>query len=364
MISGGRWAPFSFEESIKMKRFFYILIFMFLALPVSAQTYPDYDSVYVNDFARLIPPQQEDRIESMLIDLHENHGVQFTVVTINALSDYQHFGPIEPFATGLFNSWGVGDATRNDGVMMLVARTDRTMRIEVGAGYGTHKDGAMKRIIDNVIIPEFKQDRYAKGIEEGARAVIADLTGAWPGENTPFQQLRGKASRAIEALGYALYPIGAALSGFAFWLSRRIKRYRTRICPEDGSKMQLLAEHWDDQYLNSGQVKEEELSSIDYDVWECPDCEHRTINAYPSWFSSYGACRECRFKTLEGHTTILERATTTSTGRKRIDYNCLNCYANYSVTKVIPKVSKSSSSSGSRSFGGGSSSGGGASGSW
>jgi uncharacterized protein len=349
-----------------MKFLIRLLFLLFLSLPANAQDYPAFDSVFVNDFAKLIPPQQEDRIEAMLFNLREDHGIEFAVVTISALSNYGYSGPIEPFATGLFNAWGVGDAKHDDGVMMLVSQLDRVMRIEVGAGYGTRKDDAMKRIIDNTILPEFRDNRYASGIEEGVRAVIFDLTGEWPGENTPFQKIKGGTSRIIEALGYALYPIGAALAGLSFWVSRRIRRYKAPRCPEDGTKMQLLAEHWDDQHLNSGQLKEETLKSVDYDVWECPACEHRTIKAHGSWFSTYGACRECRFRTLQGRSTILERATTTSTGRKRIDYDCQHCHASYSVTKTIPKISKSSSSgsSGSRSFGGGSSSGGGASGRW
>jgi len=83
------------------------------------------------------------------------------------------------------------------------------------------------------------------------------------------------------------------------------------------------------------------------------------------WFSRYGACRACGFRTVEGTTTVLDQATTSSEGRKRIDYHCHNCGDNYSVEHAIPRRSDRSSSGSRRSsFGGGRSSGGGASGRW
>lgn len=351
-----------------MTRFFPLLACLLsLAAPAFAQSYPDYGELHVNDFADLLTPSEEADIRADLIELRDKRDIEFTVVTIKLMSDYGHFGPIEPFATGLFNAWGVGNANRNDGVMMLISRFDRKIRIEVGSGYGTRLNAPMKRIIDDRITPHFKAGDYPQGIRRGVDAVIYELAGAYPGEidGNLFQKARGTAGRWLDALKWAVWPVLAALGGFGVYFYRRARRYRARRCPVDGNRMQLLAEHWDDKHLNEGERREEELKSVDYDVWLCPDCEHLTIEAYKAWFSRYSACRACGHKTLEGTTTILQSATTSSTGSKRIDYDCHHCDESYSVTKVIPRVSKSSSSSsGSSSFGGGSSSGGGASGSW
>lgn len=361
--SGGQIGPL-FNYSVFMTRIFALLTALLISIsPVASQTYPEYSEVYVNDFAELLSEEEADAIRADLKSLRDDQGIEFTVVTIPLMSDYGHVGAIEPFATGLFNHWGVGDASRNDGVMMLVSRFDREMRIEVGSGYGTSKNDPMKRIIDKVIIPEFKNDRYALGITKGVDAVIYDLTGNWPGEVTFFQKAKGGFWRILDALHVFLVPIVGAIGGFFFWLFKRIRRYKARVCPVDRSKMELLAEHWDDNHLQQGQIAEEELKSVDYDVWECPKCQHRTIEAYRALFTRYGACRSCGFRTVEGETEILEHPTTTSTGLKQIDYTCHHCHDHYSTTKTIPKKS-SSSSSGSSSFGGGSSSGGGASGSW
>ncbi|MEO3414685.1 TPM domain-containing protein [Roseovarius sp. CAU 1744] len=349
-----------------MNRFFAAFLALALSAPASlAQTYPAYEELYVNDFADLLTDADEDEIRGDLRELRNELGIEFTVVTIGRMGDYGHDGAIEPFATGLFNHWGVGNASRNDGVMMLVSRYDREMRIEIGSGYGDAKNAPMKEIIDNVIIPNFRQDDYAGGIAAGVDAVIYDLTGSWHGEyGAPFYVKAWNAlMRIISWLGSWIYVIAAPLLLLPVQAYRRWKRNHPRTCPNDGSEMHRLDEGWDDSHLQEGQITEENLKSVDYDVWQCPQCEHVTIEAYRAWFSQYGACRSCKFRTLEGDTTTVEPATTSSTGKQRIDYQCHHCHDTYTVWRTIPKKSKSSSSS-SSSFGGGSSSGGGASGSW
>jgi uncharacterized protein len=344
------------------------LFLCLLAFPhfVYAQSYPDYSEVYVNDFADLLTADQEDEIRGKLTGLRQNRDIEFTVVTIDNMSDYGHSGAIEPFATGLFNRWGIGNANRNDGVMMLISRYDRKMRIEVGSGYGNIKNAAMKAIIEDVILPQFRKDNYPAGISNGVDAVILDLTGSWPGEYEagPVKKLWRGLQRLISSLGGWIYAIIAPLLLLPVKIYRRWRRSSPRICPIDQNKMSRLDEDLDDEHLKQGQITEEWLKSVDYDVWECPKCDHVTIEAYRAWFTRYGACRTCGYRTLEGETTILEHATTESTGRKRIDYDCHNCQDHYSQIKIISRKSKSSSSSSSSSFGGGSSSGGGASGSW
>ncbi|MGR3712815.1 MAG: TPM domain-containing protein [Shimia sp.] len=350
-----------------MRQLLFILsVCLFWVNHAAAQTYPAYDELYVNDFAFFLSVEEEDTIRAKLAELRQERGIEFTVVTIDSMFSYGHNGPIEPFATGLFNFWGVGDADRNDGVMLLVALNDRVMRIEVGSGYGSSKNTKMKNIIDTTITPRFKAGDYYGGINEGVDRVIRDLTGSWPGEYnaTGPERALNASRRLMDRLGDWIYAILAPVFGGLFLLFRRWKRNRPRRCPNDHSKMERINEDVDDDYLKSGQITEEQIGSVDYDVWQCMRCDHRTIEAYKSWFSRHRACRSCGFQTLESDSTILTSATTTSTGLKRVDYNCRHCDDSWSVERVIPKVSKSSSSSGGSSFGGGSSSGGGASGSW
>ncbi len=344
-----------------------LLLAAFLGQHTSAQTFPSYSELYVNDFAGLLDFDQAQRVREKLIEIDEKRGIEFTLVTIRSMTDYGYSGEIEAFATGLFNDWGVGSSDQNDGLMMLVARDDRKLRIEVGSGYGDSMNLAMRNIIDDVILPEFRNDQYGVGIEIGVDAVIREVTGEWPGniDAQPGERAINNIQRFLDRIGAWIWALLAPFAGVAVWLLRKWRRNRPRICPIDKHKMQKLAEHWDDNHLQPGQITEEQLKSVDYDVWQCPHCDHVTIEGYRSWFSGYGACRACGFRTVEGETTILYPATTSSAGQKRIDYQCHHCHEDWSVTKIIPRKTKSSSSSGGgSSFGGGSSSGGGASGSW
>lgn len=346
-----------------------LLVGFFLAVwmgPGTAQQYPDYQEVYVNDYADLMSDAEEQVVREKLQEIRAEAGIEFTVLTISQMSDYGHSGAIEPFATGLFNSWGIGDASRNDGILMLVSQFDRTMRIEVGSGYGDSKNDAMAAIIDEYMIPHFRDQDYARGIDRGVDAVIREITGSWPGEFDAnfFQKIWNRISGLVSSIGDWIAVFYAAVAGALYRLYRKYKRDKPRKCVRDGSKMRRLNEALDDAHLTDGERMEEKLKSVDYDVWVCDQCDRVTIESYKSWFSNLGACRSCNYRTLRGTTTIINAATTSSTGLRRIDFHCENCDDRYSTHEVIPKKTKSSSSSSSGGFGGGSSSGGGASGSW
>lgn len=329
-------------------------------------TLPGYVDLYVNDYQDLLDPQAEARIRAKLIDLYDRYGIEMTVLTIQNMGQYGHHGEIEPFATALFNAWGIGDATRNDGVLVLVSRYDRKMRIEIGAGYDRSWDARMKRVIDTAFLPAFRADEYQRGIEQGVDETIRELTGAYPGQQDSGTVRQGWSwlVRWLKGIGaWAFLILAAPVAGAAMWV-RRYLRNRPRPCGQCRTLMLRAGETADDEHLDGGQRLEEFLKSVDYDVWHCPECGHMDINRYKNWFSSYGACPRCNYRTLSTTSTVLQSATKTSTGRKRVDYDCKHCAYSDSETRTIPKLSDSSSSSGRSSFGGGSSSGGGASGSW
>ncbi|TDK41070.1 TPM domain-containing protein [Antarcticimicrobium luteum] len=327
---------------------------------------PGYLDVYVNDYADLLDAGAETRIRDDLIGLYDRTGIEMTVLTIPSLSDYGHYGPIEPFATALFNAWGIGNAARNDGVLVLVSRYDRNMRIEIGSGYDPSWDARMQRVIDDGFLPDFRDDAYQAGIETGVDETIYEITGHYPGtyDAGTFAQGWGWIFRQLGALGNWLWGLVAApLAAGGFWLRRYLRR-RPRPCPECGTLMQRMGEEADDEHLDGGQTLEEFLKSVDYDVWACPNCAHMDILRYRNWFSGYGACPKCNYHTLSTTTEVLRAATTSSTGQRRLTYDCKHCGYHDTELRTIPKVSKSSSGSSRSSFGGGSSSGGGASGRW
>ena len=131
--------------------------------------------------------------------------------------------------------------------------------------------------------------------------------------------------------------------------------------------MVCLPEADDDALLEKGQQAEERVGSVDYDVWTCGACSHHFTLRYPKWVSGFAKCPQCHNRTKSSAETVIEHASTSSSGSARVVEQCAFCSFNREYTKVLPRLESSSSSSGgsssggSSSFGGGSSGGGGAS---
>lgn len=352
--------------------------------------FPEPTDLYINDYAGLLSADDAANIQSLFTDLNGEHGIEATVVTINSISDYDTgHDTIESFATALFNTWGIGNEVENNGILLLVAIRDRDVRIEVGSGYGQSQNAAMQEVINEHILPSFRNGKFSQGLYRGSRAIVGELTGDWPPDLTvsttssseaggaPVRSnpVKSTLDSAVNA-GAELNPIaliggGLATLGAAGLGLRRYFRYRQRRCPDCQTHMARLDEVSDDMFLDSGQKLEELLKSIDYDVWKCPSCNYHTLHGYSSWFSGYRRCPNCSYRTVKVTSETLRQPTYTSTGRKRVTKDCRNCSYRQQETIIIPKKTRSdnsgsgfSSSSGGSSFGGGSSSGGGASGKW
>lgn len=141
--------------------------------------YPQPDAGYVTDHAGLLSPDEELRLERWLLQVEEKSNVEIIVVTINAMSNYEGSDnqSIESFATALFDTYGIGNMPKNDGVLLLISRGDRKARIELGKHYARYRDDDAMRIMQGVIIPEFKRDDYAAGITNGTKAIIEEFAG-------------------------------------------------------------------------------------------------------------------------------------------------------------------------------------------
>lgn len=166
-----------------------------------------------------------------------------------------------------------------------------------------------------------------------------------------------------------LFPLVFIL--YFIWAKIQLGRMRRKSmpCPKCSTTMKLLNEKEDDEKLLKGQITEEQIGSIDYDVRVCPACHHTDILAYPKTWTKYSKCPSCKYKTFYVHKTeTIVSATTVSEGKGVRHYVCKNCSHKKDETYSIPRVEISSGGSGGSgggsSFGGGSSSGGGASGSW
>src|ERR1700726_4278609 len=113
-------------------------------------------------------------VEAKLKDLEDKSSIQLVVAPVQSLQG----SDIEPYANQLFRTWKPGQAQKNNGVLLLVAPAEHKVRIEVGYGLeGTLTDALSSVIISSAIVPRFKANDYAGGIERGVDGIISVLSG-------------------------------------------------------------------------------------------------------------------------------------------------------------------------------------------
>jgi uncharacterized protein len=139
------------------------------------------------DQANIISAETRNALEPRLADLETKAGIQLVVATVASLEGQE----IEPYANELFRTWKLGEKTKNNGILLLVAPNERRVRIEVGYGLeGTLTDALSKIIITNAIAPRFKTGDFNGGVSRGVDDIITVLTtDAYEWEQRPSLRL-------------------------------------------------------------------------------------------------------------------------------------------------------------------------------
>jgi uncharacterized protein len=293
-----------------MTRTFFILRWLFLALslPVAAvaQDLPAPLSDTISDFAQAIPAADETRLAAQMKANRDATGVHVVVVTMTRMQGARTGEAIEGYAKRLFNHWGIGDAARNDGILILVVSGDRAVRIALGSGYSSVYDGRATRVIDTAMLPEFREGRLAQGIIAGVAAAQERLV-------APF--LAGQPITVDE--------------GF----------------PKPVSKTML----WIIGLFGGGAAL--------------------FFGGRAAW-TAYLRCPQCQQPTLTRRNEVLSHATTYSSGHGIRHLHCPSCGYTHAQPYTIAQRSdrdrggRSGGSGGGGGFGGGRSSGGGGTGRW
>lgn len=128
----------------------------------------------VTDNVGLLPEARRTALEAQLASFERQKGAQVAVLTLASTAPE----PIEAYSIRVVDAWRLGRAGVDDGVLFIIARDDRRMRIEVGRGLeGALPDARAKQIIADVVTPRFKAGDYPGGIEAGVGAIVAVLSG-------------------------------------------------------------------------------------------------------------------------------------------------------------------------------------------
>jgi uncharacterized protein len=153
-----------------MKKIILILSFFlfFLSSIVQALEVPPLRS-YVNDYAGMISPTIRERLEGELKGFEQSDSTQLVILTIPSLEG----DPIETFSIKVGEVWKIGQKAKDNGIIVIVAKQERKIRVEVGRGLeGRLTDLLAGRIVDLVITPRFKRGDFDDGFQAGISALI------------------------------------------------------------------------------------------------------------------------------------------------------------------------------------------------
>ena len=162
------------------------------------------------DSAQIIPDDQEAALAQRLSDYNKKTGRALMVVSVTSLDGED----VATYANNLFHTWGIGGKTTDQGALLLVAPSERKLRIEVG--YGLEEflpDAIANRIIADTIRPKFKAGDYVGGISAGIDAITAQL------DKDPAEaKAIAEAAKAIEAQRASRSDGGSNVGSAIFWL--------------------------------------------------------------------------------------------------------------------------------------------------
>ena len=376
----------------------------FPALAVTVQAVPNPRQVYggwVTDMADLLPPEVEASLNQKISNLESLNGTEIAVVTVPNTAP-----SVSPkqFSTKLFNYWRIGKKGLDNGVLILISRDER--RVEIETGYGIEailSNAQVAKIIQSQILPQFNQGDFVGGTLAGTQALINILSE----ESSLWQKLIHlfhKLYRNHVVIGYGVMVLFSVFAiGFLAFehiyktiipveetvepvgksrtFINQPEQLNCTICKRRMEKLDLVSVR---ACLIDIQKKAQLLGSIRVDGWQCPNCQPQLsesglhLRTYILDSDRFYLCPTCQEMTVEQTSKVLESATTTKEGKRRIIEQCHCCSYYKDWEETIPVktfdsgISRSNDDSDSGNswsahgidFGGGDSGGGGDGDSW
>jgi len=374
-----------------MKNFFYFIIincFCWFFSPLSAQNVYTVSSVpndhlknaadYVTNPDGIISQSAEDKINVMIDSVQSVSTAEIAVVLLSSIGD----NDIDDFGTSLFTQWGIGKKNDN-GLLFLLINDQKQMIFRTGYGLeGVLPDVILARVIRNDISPLLQKGDFDGGIVAGIAKVSVYLKNPEAVQEIMQKEEADKKAQTtkllwiylgisvIIALSFFFYLIsktGLKITNYQKYLSLRgqkgmvigftvifpvlmilylliyflvLRRLRTHPinCEKCGTKMARLSEATEDEYLTPAQQTEENIRSVDYDVWRCEQCGNTDVLAFDQ-NSAYTPCPYCHAKTFYlAQDRIIRNTSAFSAGQGEKIYTCKNCNKIMTRPYTIPQI--------------------------
>ncbi|WP_443937872.1 TPM domain-containing protein [Pedobacter sp. MW01-1-1] len=164
-----------------MRKLFLLFTFLGIFCTFSfAQDFPEKPNTLVNDYTGTLSLEQKKALEDKLVAFDDTSSTQIAIAIVKSVEPYD----INEYALGLGRKWGVGQAKKNNGIIIVAALGDRKISIQTGYGVeGALPDIYAKRIIDNDIKPFFRQGEYYEGLDAATTSIIKYTKGEYKNEN-------------------------------------------------------------------------------------------------------------------------------------------------------------------------------------
>lgn len=185
------------------------LLFLLLALAAWAQVAVPPLKSPVTDLTGTLTREQLASLEQMLHSFEARKGSQIAVLMVPSTAPE----PVEQYALRVAEQWKIGRSKIDDGAILVVAKDDRALRIEVGYGLeGALNDATASRIIREVIVPRFRQNDFYGGINAGVDRMIRVIDGEpLPAPARSAPQVEGGLGQLLPVLLILAVVVGAAL---------------------------------------------------------------------------------------------------------------------------------------------------------
>lgn len=170
------------KKPISMTKYFYIILTLLIPMFLQAQEFPEpmRPARAVNDFAGLLSQNELAQLERKLRNYNDSTSSALVIVTVNSIGNMD----VAQYTTELAHRWGVGRADVDNGLVILVARQERKVNISTGYGLeGAVPDALAKRIIEQQMLPRFRQDNYYGGLDAATDTIIKLASGEYTAED-------------------------------------------------------------------------------------------------------------------------------------------------------------------------------------
>ena len=166
-----------------MKKILLLLCFCIFSVPAFAQSndFPPKPNRLVNDYADMLSAEEEEALEQKLRNYSDTTSTQIAVVLMTSIGGYDP----NQYAAELGELWGVGKGEYDNGLVILVAKEERTVTIQTGYGLEEYvPDALAKRITERTLKPAFAQGRFYEGLDKATSLIIDLASGAYQADPT------------------------------------------------------------------------------------------------------------------------------------------------------------------------------------